>query len=79
MHGIFVRKCQNFLQKFCNHQATYDDLVALETLCDLVKNTSLCGLGQSAPNPVMSTLKYFRQEYLDRIAEPIHPQKEGDQ
>jgi bidirectional [NiFe] hydrogenase diaphorase subunit len=37
-------------------------------LCHLVKTTSLCGLGQSAPNPVLGTLRYFRQEYLDRIA-----------
>jgi len=40
-----------------------DDLSKLEGLCDLVKHTSLCGLGQSAPNPVLSTLRYFRQEY----------------
>src|SRR5437870_6860369 len=39
------------------------DLARLEGLCDLVKHTSLCGLGQSAPNPVLSTLRYFRQEY----------------
>ena len=35
----------------------------LEGLCDMVKHTSLCGLGQSAPNPVLSTLRYFRDEY----------------
>ena len=35
----------------------------LESLCDMVKHTSLCGLGQSAPNPVLSTLRYFRDEY----------------
>jgi bidirectional [NiFe] hydrogenase diaphorase subunit len=40
------------------------DLEQLEALCDLVKHTSLCGLGQSAPNPVLSTLRYFRSEYL---------------
>ncbi len=43
--------------------ATADDLGRLETLCRLVKNTSLCGLGQSAPNPVLSTLRFFRPEY----------------
>ena len=42
-------------------QATPQDLELLEELCDLVKNTSLCGLGQSAPNPVLSTLRYFRR------------------
>ena len=40
-----------------------DDLCKLEALCDMVKHTSLCGLGQSAPNPVLSTLRYFRHEY----------------
>ena len=41
-----------------------DDLARLEALCEMVKLTSLCGLGQSAPNPVLSTLRYFRNEYL---------------
>ena len=44
-------------------KATADDLEQLEALCDMVKHTSLCGLGQSAPNPVLSTLRYFRDEY----------------
>ena len=44
------------------------DLALLEELCDLVKNTSLCGLGQSAPNPVVTTLKYFRDEYDRHIS-----------
>lgn len=52
------------LDKFCHHQANASDLDLLEELCDLVKHTSLCGLGQSAPNPVLSTLRYFRNEYL---------------
>jgi len=39
-------------------------LELLEELCDMVRNTSLCGLGQTAPNPVTSTLRYFRHEYL---------------
>jgi len=42
---------------------TSTDVERLEALCDMVKHTSLCGLGQSAPNPVLSTLKYFRDEY----------------
>jgi bidirectional [NiFe] hydrogenase diaphorase subunit len=46
-----------------------DDLSQLEELCDMVKHTSLCGLGQSAPNPVLSTLRYFRQEYEALIAD----------
>ncbi len=48
-------------------QATPKDLSLLEELCDLVKNTSLCGLGQSAPNPVLSTLRYFADEYKAHI------------
>ena len=51
------------LGRFCEHRARPEDLTMLETLCDLVRNTSLCGLGQSAPNPVLSTLRYFRPEY----------------
>jgi len=48
-------------------EATPKDLALLEELCDLVKNTSLCGLGQSAPNPVLSTLRYFAEEYKSHI------------
>lgn len=55
------------LTKIRDGQATTDDLALLETLCDLVKQTSLCGLGQSAPNPVLSTLRYFQQEYLELL------------
>jgi bidirectional [NiFe] hydrogenase diaphorase subunit len=50
--------------------ATPADLAQLQQLCDLVKQTSLCGLGQSAPNPVASTLRYFRPEYEAAIASP---------
>ena len=57
----------DLLCKFLDGEATMHDLHTLEDLCDLVVNTSLCGLGQSAPNPVISTLRYFRNEYLDLI------------
>ncbi len=57
----------NLLTKITQGRATMDDLVMLEELCDLVRHTSLCGLGQSAPNPVNSTLRYFRDEYLAHI------------
>jgi len=53
------------LGRFTNRTAAPSDLALLESLCDMVKHTSLCGLGQSAPNPVTSTLRYFRQEYED--------------
>ena len=51
------------LKRFVDRSATPRDLKLLEELCDVVRNTSLCGLGQSAPNPVSSTLRYFRNEY----------------
>jgi bidirectional [NiFe] hydrogenase diaphorase subunit len=51
------------LTKIRGGHAYPEDLARLEALCDMVKHTSLCGLGQSAPNPVMSTLRYFRSEY----------------
>lgn len=57
----------NILDKIHNGQGTPRDMELLEELCDMVKNTSLCGLGQTAPNPVVSTLQYFRHEYLDLI------------
>ncbi|HUJ94835.1 MAG TPA: NuoF family protein [Terriglobales bacterium] len=49
--------------------ATDQDLAMLEELCDLMKHTSLCGLGQSAPNPVVSTLRSFAEEYKAHIHE----------
>jgi bidirectional [NiFe] hydrogenase diaphorase subunit len=57
----------NLLGKFQAGKATEEDLATLEELCDLVRNTSLCGLGQAAPNPIISTLRYFRHEYLEKI------------
>jgi bidirectional [NiFe] hydrogenase diaphorase subunit len=61
------------LDKITKGQATLADLAQLESLCDVVKNTSLCGLGQGAPNPVLSTLKYFRGEYLEHIVNGLCP------
>jgi bidirectional [NiFe] hydrogenase diaphorase subunit len=55
------------LTRICAGEASLDDLDMLEQLCDTVKSTSLCGLGQTAPNPVLSTLKYFREEYIEHI------------
>jgi bidirectional [NiFe] hydrogenase diaphorase subunit len=57
----------SLLTKIHQGQASRADLELLEELCDMVKHTSLCGLGQSAPNPVLSTLRYFRDEYLALI------------
>jgi bidirectional [NiFe] hydrogenase diaphorase subunit len=64
MHGLLTR--------LRDGDATADDLGRLEALCDMVKHTSLCGLGQSAPNPVLSTLRFFREEYTQRLRPPRH-------
>lgn len=57
------------LEKITEGKATLDDLDKLEELCLYVKENSLCGLGQSSPNPVLSTLRYFRDEYIEHIVE----------
>ncbi|HVU12742.1 MAG TPA: NADH-ubiquinone oxidoreductase-F iron-sulfur binding region domain-containing protein [Phototrophicaceae bacterium] len=61
------------LDKITHGDGTLDDLQLLEDLCDMVRHTSLCGLGQAAPNPVLSTLRYFRDEYLAHIIEKRCP------
>jgi NADH:ubiquinone oxidoreductase subunit F (NADH-binding) len=55
------------LQKICDGRATQIDLNRLEELAKYVQETSLCGLGGSAPNPLLSTLRHFRHEYESRI------------
>ncbi len=57
----------NLLEKILNRKATLLDLARLEELCEMVKSTSLCGLGQTAPNPTLSTLRFFRKEYEDLL------------
>ena len=59
------------LDRICKGVAKRADLALLENLCATVRETSLCGLGQSAPNPVVSTLHYFRSEYEDLIQETV--------
>jgi bidirectional [NiFe] hydrogenase diaphorase subunit len=51
------------LDKLIQGQGEDGDLERLEVICKMVSSTSLCGLGQSAPNPVLSTLRFFREEY----------------
>ena len=58
------------LEKISEGRGTTDDLALLEELCQMVKDTSLCGLGQSAPNPVLSTLRFFRNEYTELLHAP---------
>ncbi|MDR3458886.1 MAG: NADH-ubiquinone oxidoreductase-F iron-sulfur binding region domain-containing protein [Verrucomicrobiae bacterium] len=68
----------NLLEKITQRKATARDLAKLEELCDMVKNTSLCGLGQTAPNPVVSTLKFFRKEYEELLQpDPFGPHSNG--
>jgi bidirectional [NiFe] hydrogenase diaphorase subunit len=63
----------NILSKITDGTAQISDIATLEELADLLKNTSLCGLGQTASNPVMSTLKYFRDEYTAHIENKTCP------
>jgi bidirectional [NiFe] hydrogenase diaphorase subunit len=62
IHGLLDRISQG--------KATKNELALLEELCVMVKETSLCGLGQSAPNPVLSTLRFFRNEYESLLQPP---------
>jgi bidirectional [NiFe] hydrogenase diaphorase subunit len=55
------------LDKITRREATASDIAQLEFLCELLRNTSLCGLGQSAPNPVLSTMRYFTTEYKAHV------------
>ncbi len=60
-------KIRHMLDNIIVGNSVPEDLVKLENLCTLVKTTSMCGLGQSAPNPVLSTLKYFKHEYEELV------------
>ncbi|HJC65890.1 MAG: NADH-quinone oxidoreductase subunit NuoF [Lachnospiraceae bacterium] len=70
---IGTKRMLEILTKITKGQATMEDLDKLEDLCYYVKSNSLCGLGQTAPNPVLSTLRYFRDEYEAHIKEKRCP------
>jgi bidirectional [NiFe] hydrogenase diaphorase subunit len=70
---VGTTQIHNLLCKITSGEGKPGDIPLLEELSDLVKNTSLCGLGQTAPNPVMSTLRYFRDEYVAHIKEKTCP------
>ena len=55
------------LDKIVNRKATEEEFELLKELCVMVKETSLCGLGQSAPNPVLSTIRFFKEEYTSKL------------
>ena len=61
------------LERITAGQGTLEDLDKLERLALLMKKTSLCGLGRAAPNPVLSTLEHFRDEYLAHVVEKRCP------
>ena len=60
-------RMRSIVEKICAGKGEMHDLDELESLAKVVMNTSLCGLGQTAPNPVLSTLRYFRDEYVEHI------------
>ncbi len=70
---IGTRRMLEILQRITNGQGQDGDIERLETLAYNIKNTALCGLGQTAPNPVLSTLRYFRHEYEAHIYEKRCP------
>ena len=61
------------LDKITSGNGTLEDIDKLEELCNYVKSASLCGLGQTAPNPVLSTLKFFRDEYIAHVVDKKCP------
>ena len=65
---IGTKRMLEILEKMCEGKATTDDLYKLEKLAEVIKKASICGLGQTAPNPVLSTLKYFRNEYIEHVS-----------
>lgn len=70
---IGTKRMYEILDDISKGKATVEDLDKLEELCYHVKASSLCGLGQTAPNPVLSTLRYFRDEYLAHIVDKRCP------
>lgn len=57
----------DILERLCHGEGKADDIDKLEELAIMIKQSSLCGLGKTAPNPVLSTIKYFRDEYQGHI------------
>ena len=70
---IGTRRLLELLTKITDGKGTMEDIDKLEELCYNIKESSLCGLGQTAPNPVLSTLKYFRDEYIAHVKDKTCP------
>ena len=68
-----TKRMLEILQRITDGTGTSSDLETLKTLAPIIKDASLCGLGQTAPNPVLTTLKYFRDEYEAHINEKKCP------
>ena len=70
---VGTKRLYEILDKITKGQGTMEDLDRLEKLCNDIKSSSLCGLGQTAPNPVLSTLRYFRDEYEAHVRDKVCP------
>ena len=70
---VGTKRLLEMLDKITEGKATMEDLDKLEDLCHYIKANSLCGLGQTAPNPVLATLKFFREEYVAHIQDKKCP------
>ncbi|HIU67580.1 MAG TPA: NADH-quinone oxidoreductase subunit NuoF [Candidatus Caccomorpha excrementavium] len=70
---IGTKRLYEILDKITKGKGTLEDLDKLEELCYYIKENSLCGLGQTAPNPVLSTLRYFRDEYVAHVVDKRCP------
>ena len=70
---IGTRRLLEILDKITSGNGELADLDRLETLCQYIKDNALCGLGQTAPNPVLSTLRYFRDEYIAHVVDKKCP------
>jgi len=72
---VGTKRMLEILERICDGKGQEDDIDTLEMLCEQIRQDSLCGLGQGAPNPVVSTLKHFRDEYEAHIKEKRCPAK----
>lgn len=66
---IGTKRMHEILEKICSGQGKEEDLSKLKTLAEGIKKASVCGLGQTAPNPVLSTMKYFEDEYREHVVD----------
>ena len=64
---VGTKRLLELLEKITDGRGTLEDIDKMEELCYYIKDNALCGLGQTAPNPVLSTLRYFRDEYIEHV------------